>query len=102
MGVSVAGDAPGGVVAEVEDEVFGGGGVDGEVSGGWAGVGVERELWRWGRGRASRVGWLWARESLSALMGVYSSVGSVPLLEWKRARRACTVSSASQGWWKRW
>ena len=39
-GGAIEGDVPGWVVAEVEDEVFRGGGVDGEVRGGWGWVGI--------------------------------------------------------------
>ena len=38
-GGSVVGDLPGGVVAQVEDEGLRGGGVEGQVAWGWAGVG---------------------------------------------------------------
>jgi len=41
-----------------------------------------------GSGESQKAGLVWARESVSPVVGVYSSVGSVPALEWKRASRA--------------
>jgi len=92
-------DAPCGIVAEIEDEELRAWRADGEVCGARCARRMREpatELRRQGN-RTASMGIARLQCVVVAVMGVYSSVGSVPALEWKSARRAGAVSSGSQG-----